>query len=127
MTLWLWLSITTLLLSCSYKEDVETCLLTVTLVYPENTVAPYQGVRVELRSIGRNMIFVDSTNTQGVVRYRVTPGIYEASTTSQFVDSAGTTWWRYNFNGVRSMIVVSPDSLNEASIELKASKKKIVH
>ena len=123
----LYIIISMVLLSCSYDEGIDTCQLTVTLVYPANTVEPYEGARVELRSIGRDNVFVDSTDAHGTVRYRVTPGIYEASTSSQFVDSTGTTWWRYNFNGVKSMIVVTPDSLNQVNIELKSSKKKIVH
>ena len=114
--------------SCaSYDESIDTCTLSVQLLYPENTVSPSAGVRVELRSIGRNGVFVDSTDATGTVRFRVTPGIYEASSTSQFVDSTGTTWWRYNFNGVKSMIVVSPDSLNQTSIALKSSRKRVVH
>ena len=116
-----------LLVSCSYDEGLQLCTLSVQLLYPENTVSPYEGARVELRSIGRDAVFVDSTDAQGMVRFRVTPGIYEASTSSQFVDSTGTTWWRYNFNGVKSMIVVDPDSLNQTSIALKASKKRVVH
>ena len=116
-----------LLSACSYDEDLDLLQLTVRLVYPENTVQPYEGARVELRSIGRDAVFVDSTDAQGVARFTVTPGIYEASTSSQFLDSAGTTWWRYNFNGVRSMIVVSADSLNSIDIELKSSRKRVVH
>lgn len=113
--------------ACSYSEDMELCTLSVTLVYPENTVSPYAGAPVELRSTGRNGVFIDSTDATGTVRFRVTPGIYEASTSAQFVDSTGTTWWRYLFNGMRSMIVVSPDSLNQTAIELKSSRKRVVH
>ena len=116
-----------LLSACSSDEGLDLLQLTVRLVYPENTVQPYEGARVELRSIGRDAVFVDSTDAQGVARFTVTPGIYEASTSSQFLDSAGTTWWRYNFNGVRSMIVVSADSLNSIDIELKSSRKRVVH
>jgi hypothetical protein len=113
--------------SCSYDEDVELCTLSVKLVYPENTVEPYAGAPIELRSVGRNAVFIDSTDAKGRVRFRVTPGIYEASTSSQFLDSTGTTWWRYMFNGVRSMIVVAPDSLNAIDIALKSSRKRVVH
>lgn len=113
--------------ACSYDDSVELCTLSVQLVYPENTVEPYKGAPVELRSTGRNVVFVDSTDANGVVHFQVTPGIYEASTSSQFLDSTGTTWWRYNFNGMRSMIVVAPDSLNETAIELKSSRKRVVH
>lgn len=115
-----------LLTSCSYDESLELCQLTVRLVYPEATVAPYAGARVELRCVSQEAVFVDSTDGQGVTRFRVTPGLYEASTSSQMVDSSGATWWRYNFNGVKSMIVVSPDSLNQVSILLKSSRKRVV-
>jgi len=113
--------------SCSYSEDVDVCTLTVQLVYPENTIEPYAGARVELRSIGHNAIFVDSTDTQGKTRFTVTPGIYEASSSSQFLDSTTATWWRYNFNGVKSMIIVDPDSTNNIEITLKSSRKRVVH
>ena len=116
-----------ILASCSYSEDMDLCTLTVQLVYPENTISPYEGARVELRQIGRDVAFVDSTDAQGVTRFVVTPGIYEASSTSQFLDSTTSTWWRYNFNGVRSMIIVSPDSLNQTDINLKSSRKRVVH
>lgn len=116
-----------LTVACSYDENVELCTLSVQLVYPENTIEPYKGARVELRQIGRDMVFVDSTDAQGVTRFTVTPGIYEASSTSQFLDSATSIWWRYNFNGVKSMIIVSPDSLNQTDINLKSSRKRVVH
>ena len=116
-----------LMTACNYSEDVDLFTLSVQLVYPENTVQPYEGAPVELRATGRNAVFIDSTDATGMVRFRVTPGIYEASTSAQFVDSTGTTWWRYLFNGMRSMIVVSPDSLNQVTIELKSSRKRVVH
>lgn len=115
------------LLCCSYSEGIDLCTLTVLLVYPENTIEPYAGARVELKALGRNAVFVDSTDTQGRTRFTVTPGIYEASSTAQFLDSTTATWWRYNFNGVRSMIVVDPDSTNMAEIALKSSRKRVVH
>lgn len=115
------------LMACSYSEEPATCTLSVQLVYPENTIDPYAGARVELKSLGRNAIFADSTDSQGRVAFTVTPGIYEASSTAQFIDSTTDTWWRYNFNGVKSMIIVDPDSSNQASIILKSSRKRIIH
>ena len=113
--------------ACSYDESLELCTLTVQLVYPDNTIEPYAGARVELRSIGHNAIFVDSTDTKGITRFTVTPGIYEASSSSQFLDSTTATWWRYNFNGVKSMIIVDPDSTNHTAINLKSSRKRVIH
>ncbi|MCR4583957.1 MAG: hypothetical protein K5764_10470 [Prevotella sp.] len=114
------------LLSCSYDEWLERCDVTVHLVYPEGSISPYAGVRVELKD-ATSSIFVDSTDTQGAARFSVPPGIYEATTSTQFVDSTGSDWWRYNFNGVRSMMIVSPDSTNHFDITLLMSKKRIVH
>ncbi len=116
-----------LLTACSYDEDLDLLTLSVKLVYPEDTVDPYKGARVELRSIGHDAVYVDSTDSRGVATFNVIPGIYEASTSSTFIDSTSTTWWRYNFNGIRSMIVVTADSLNQVDIELKSSRKRIVH
>ena len=124
--LYLW-TLALVVSACSYDEEMDLCTLTVQLLYPENTVEPYEGARVELRSIGKDAVFVDSTDVKGCVRFRITPGVYEASTSSQLIDSTGSVWWRYNFNGVRSMIIVSPDSLNQTDITLKASKKRVVH
>ena len=123
----LYIIIGVILSACSYDETIDVLSLTVRLVYPENTVDPYAGARVELRSLAHDALFVDSTDSGGEAHFLVPPGLYEASTSSQFVDSTGTTWWRYFFNGVRSMIVVAPDSLNRADIELKSSRKRIVH
>lgn len=113
--------------SCSYDEELELCTLSVKLAYPENTIEPYPGARVELRCLGRDALFVDSTDEQGNARFTVTPGIYEASSTEQHLDTTGATWWRYNFNGVKSMIVVDPDSTNQTTIALKSSRKRIIH
>ncbi len=116
-----------LLAACHYDESLDLCTLTVRLIYPDNSdVGPYQGARVELKSQGGS-VFVDSTNAQGIVTYRLPSGVYEASSSSQFLDSTGTVWWRYNFNGVKSLIVVWPDSINHADVLLKMSKKRVVH
>ena len=115
-----------LLAACNYDEQLDLCQLTVTLVYPENSTGPYAGARVELRGLGRDVVFVDSTDASGRTVFIVTPGVYEASSSSQFIDSTTATWWRYNYNGVRSQIIADPDSLNTADIVLKMSRKRIV-
>ena len=111
--------------SCTYDETLDTCDVSVQLVYPEDSVDPYKGVRVELKDAAAS-VFVDSTDAYGVARFRVPPGIYEASSATQLIDSTGDTWWRYNFNGVRSMIIISPDSTNQIQIDLMMSKRRIV-
>ena len=111
-----------LLAACSYDEEMEVCTLQVQLVYPEDSVDPYAGARVELRD-AKASVFVDSTDAQGVARFTVPPGIYEASSSEVHL----TYDWRYIFNGVRSLIVVSPDSANRVDMALKMSRKRIVH
>ena len=111
--------------SCDYDETMDVFDVAVQLVYPEDSIDPYQGARVEMKDANAS-VFVDSTDAQGVAHFRVPPGIYEASSATQLTDSADGSWWRYNFNGVRSMIIVSPDSTNQIRMELKMSKKRIV-
>jgi len=112
--------------ACDYDETLQTCAVEVQLVYPEDSVDPYAGVRVELKDANAS-IFVDSTDANGTARFIVPPGIYEASSMSRYNDTTGETWWQYNFNGVRSMIIISPDSTNKIQLDLMMSKKRIVH
>ena len=115
-----------LLLSCSYDETMDTCHVTVQLVYPEGSISPYAGALVELKDANAS-IFISPTDNSGRASFQVPAGIYETSSSTQFIDSLGDTWWRYNFNGVRSMIIVSPDSCNVVPLTLTMSKKRIVH
>ena len=115
-----------LLLSCSYDETMDTCHVTVQLVYPEGSIEPYAGALVELKDANAS-IFISPTDNSGRASFQVPAGIYETSSSTQFIDSLGDTWWRYNFNGVRSMIIVSPDSSNVVPLTLTMSKKRIVH
>lgn len=112
--------------SCSYDETFEVCPVLVQLVYPENSIGPYTGARVEMKSAA-NSIFVDSTNATGAVHFTLPPGIYDASSNSQYIDSTTNTWWHYIFNGNKSLIIISPDSTNRIELPLKMSRKRIVH
>ncbi len=114
-----------LFFSCSYDETMDTCHVTVQLVYPEGSISPYAGALVELKDANAS-IFISPTDNSGCASFQVPAGIYESSSSTQFVDSLGDTWWRYNFNGVRSMIIVSPDSSNVVPLTLTMSKKRIV-
>ncbi len=107
--------------ACSYDEDMEVCNVSVELVFP-NGSEPYAGARVELID-SKASIFVDSTDANGVAHFTVTPGIYEArsSNTHETYD------YRYFFNGVKSLIVISPDSTNHIPLKLSMSKKRIIH
>lgn len=118
--------IAALLTACSYDEWLDTCQLSVELVYPDDSIEPYAGARVELKDATAS-IFVAETDATGTARFLVPPGIYEASSSTQRLDTLGTTWWRYNFNGVKSMIIVSPDGINRVKMPLTMSRKRIVH
>ena len=120
------LLVCTALWSCYYDEDIDLHTVRVRLVYPENSISPYAGARVEMKD-SKASIFVDSTDATGTATFQLLPGIYEASTNSQYLDTMGTTWWRYIFNGVKSQIIISPDSTNKVDLTLKMSKKRIVH
>ena len=124
----LFLITTILLASCSYDESLTLCPLTVQVVYQQTAFAEPDGasVRVELKD-QRAQIFVDSTSSDRTARFMVPPGIYEASTTASYIDTTQATWWRYNFNGVRSQIIVSPDSMNSVEMQVKISRKRVVH
>ena len=111
--------------SCDYDETVEICPVSVRLIYPENSIEPYEGARVEMKD-ATSSVYVDSTDALGTVQFNLPPGLYEATTNSQYIDSTGNTKWRYIFNGVKSLIVISPDSTNHIELTLKMSKKRIV-
>ena len=119
----------TMAAACSYDEQMDIYPLAVQVVWQQTSFAePRQAkVRVELKD-QHAQIFVDSAGADHTARFRVPTGIYEASTTASYVDStSGDTWWRYNFNGVKSQIVVSPDSSNTVEMEVKVSRKRVVH
>ena len=112
----------TIISACDYDEDIILCDVTVQLVYPQNSIEPYQGVRVELKDATAS-IFVDSTDASGVACFHVPPGIYEASSTDQLL----TYEWRYFFNGVKSYNLGVDDSTDPSGIDAEASIKNGAH
>ncbi len=115
-----------LFFSCTYDEDVLTCPVTVRLVYPENSISPYSGARVELKD-ARASVFVDSTDAQGTAHFIVPPGIYEVSSAGQKRVYGERYDTLFIYNGVRSQQVVDPDSDNVIALELKVSTKRLFH
>jgi len=123
-----------LLTACSddgafgYKEDITLCPFSINLFYTDkgDTIIVPEGLRVELKD-PMGSIFVDSTDALGTAHFLVTPGIYEASSSNNYIDSTGTDWYRYIFNGIQSLIVISPDSTNHRELKLTMSRKRIVH
>jgi len=68
-------------------------------------------------------IFVDSTDADGVAHFAVPAGIYDINSSTTRI----TTDWRYFFNGVKSMNIISRDSTNRLELKLVMSKKKNWH
>ncbi len=120
------LAVAGLMTACDYDETFDVCPVSVRLIYPQNSIGPYKGARVEMKD-ATSSIYVDSTDATGTAHFNLPPGLYEATTSSQYIDSTSTVWWRYIFNGVKSLIVISPDSTNQLEVTLKMSKKRIVH
>lgn len=117
-----------LMVACSYDESLSLCELRVQLAYEQTTFGEPQNARVRVELKDQNaQIFVDSTDIDRTARFTVPPGIYEASTSAVYVDSTRTDWWRYVFNGIRSQIIVSPDSLNHVEMQVKVTRKRVVH
>lgn len=118
-----------LLTACSFDESLELCRLSVLLTYEKASFEQpaAASVLVELRDT-HGQVFADSTDAATrTVSFLVPPGIYEASTSSQYTDSTQATWWRYMFNGTKSLIIVSPDSLNQVEMSVRVSRKRVVH
>jgi len=109
--------------SCTYDEDFALCDVTVQLVYPdESEDYPYAGAPVLLKD-NKGVIFTDSTDATGFVKFSVPAGVYEASSS----DNYRTYDYRYIFNGLKSNVVVSPDSVNLIQVNINMTKKRIVH
>lgn len=117
-----------LFLSCSYDETMELCELKVQLAYQQTSFGEPENVRVRVEIKDQNaQVFVDSTANDRTAHFLVPPGIYEASTNAVYVDSTQETWWRYVFNGIKSEIIVAPDSLNTVEMQVKVTRKRFVH
>ncbi len=112
----------TIFVACDYEETQELNSVSVQLVYPSNTIEPYAGARVELTDANRST-FVDSTDAAGVAHFNVPSGLYEIMSSGIHL----TYDYRYIYNGVKSQVVISPDSTNNINLQLTVSKKRIVH
>ncbi len=100
-----------------YDEDIEVCKYLVMLTYPENIEGSKEGIRVELKSIGHDAVFVDSTDAEGVATFTVTPGIYEASASTILRPSTNTV---IILNGSSGQVVLNKDA--STTIQMRGSK-----
>ena len=110
------------LAACSYDDTFDVVSVTVQLQYPENTIEPYAGARVEMTDMHAS-VFVDSTDASGMAHFSLPPGIYQLMSSGTL-----TTYdYRYIYNGTKGQLVISPDSANIISLPLTVTKKRIVH
>ena len=110
-----------MLTACSYEEELELMDVSVRLEYPVNTIDPYEGAEVEIRN-AVSSVFISETNGDGVARFTVPSGIYEITSSGTHIEGN----YRYIYNGVKSQVVVSPDSTNVIPLKLTVTKKRIV-
>ena len=112
--------ITVHLTACKeYNETIETYALNISLIFPDDAGVQKDGIRVELKSIGHEAIYVDSTDTQGTVHFQVPSGIYEASSSSSHKQSGNNIMI---LNGNSGQIIVKDQTQLSATINLHASK-----
>lgn len=112
--------ITALLTACKeYNETIETFTLNISLIFPDDAGVQKDGIRVELKSIGHEAIYVDSTDTQGTVHFQVPSGIYEASSSSSHKQSGNNIMI---LNGNSGQIIIKDQTIETATIILRASK-----
>lgn len=131
---YLLISIVLLMTACSsngafdYDKDVTLCEYSIHLYYIDKneTIPAPAGLPVEMRD-QMAITFSETTDASGCVHFQVPAGIYEASSSSNYIGESGGEKYRYIFNGVQSMIVISPDKSNEGQIKLTMSKKRIVN
>ena len=103
------------LVSCSSQEtpSVSTGIVAITLTGIDDDLS---GLDVQLRNISTGSVFVETTNQQGTATFRVTPGLYEAST-SQTRYTAGNEY--YSYNGTSGQITVMKDQQTAVAITMK--------
>lgn len=107
--------------SPSYDETPDTTQLTIALKLPDESaasVSSLQGLRVELKSIGREAVFVDTTDAQGQACFTVTPGIYEATTSATLRQGSNSL---LILNGTSGQLVIANDAVQTA-ISLTSSR-----
>ena len=95
----------TLLTSCSEQAAPSVTSITmsdvaITLTGIDDDLS---GIAIELRNISTGSVFVETTNQQGTATFRVTPGIYVAST-RQTRPAEGNEY--YSYNGTSGQIAV---------------------
>ncbi len=98
------------------SEDITTCDVVVTLTGIDGDV---KGFGVELRNTQTNSIFEEKTDAAGKATFRVTPGIYVATSTMKVM---GTGNIYYVYNGTSGQIAVRKGMTTPANIVMKGAR-----
>ncbi len=98
------------------EQDITTCNVTLTLTGIDGDKS---GFTVELRNTQTSSIFEQKTGTEGTATFRVTPGIYEATSTKKELASGNVY---YVYNGTSGQIAVRNGVTTPASIVMKRAK-----
>lgn len=109
-----------LLTACSDNQavdpsDISMGDVAITLAGIVNSAEDFE---VTLRNTQTNALFTDKTNSEGIVTFHVTPGLYEATASKQ--ELAGNTY--YIYNGTSGQIIVTKDGRTTVSLEMKRAK-----
>ncbi|MCR5152416.1 MAG: DUF4876 domain-containing protein [Prevotella sp.] len=77
-----------------------------------------EGITVELRNVSTNSIFTQTSDSNGRVLFKVTPGIYEATATgSRAVEGVA-----YTFNGTSGLLTVKTDETTDVSMAMMSAR-----
>lgn len=109
-----------LLTACSDNQavdpsDISIGDVAITLAGIVNSAEDFE---VTLRNTQTNALFTDKTNSEGIVTFHVTPGLYEATASKQ--ELTGNTY--YIYNGTSGQIIVTKDGRTTVSLEMKRAK-----
>jgi len=115
----LFLVVLTTACTTDYTEQLATAPLTVTLTLPSDASINKAGIRVEVKHVGGEAIFVDSTDTSGQAYFTLTPGVYEASATVLRKQGNNSL---LSMNGNSGQFVIDGTELQTTTISLTTSK-----
>jgi len=108
-----------MLTSCDidYSESIALSQLTIQLTADDGRT--FADSRVELRGIGRDVVFVEQTDATGAACFDIPPGLYEASSSAVFKPATNLIEIA---NGTSGQIIVNESENTSAVIRMMVSK-----
>ena len=119
--LYITIGVVLLMAACEshYDETIALSQLTIALVSPDTPGKSFAHARVELRGIGRDVIFVDTTDEQSLAHFQIPPGIYEASSSKAIKYGANSI--EIN-NGTSGQIIVEGEAPTTITLNMVGSR-----